>query len=218
MQNYMRTILSALQTWINKRLKETVPETDTAHQQFVTDADGNAVWEERTHYEEFNIGLIWKDAAPALFQADDEAGVSMFASAVAISHKPIDGKEYTITHNGVASTHICRYLGDANEAYWMFGNYSLMFDNVDTGEKFIIMIPDPNVIDVENDGIHAIVYDLTNMGTGNAALTSVTMSVEGLYTDVHKLDEKYLTETIARISDVEEMIDTALGVIENGTY
>lgn len=218
MQNYMRTILSALQTWINKRLKETVPETDTAHQQFVTDADGNTVWEDRTHYEEISTGLIWEDAAPILVDADDDAGVSVFMSTATVSHHPIEGKEYTIAHNGVASTHVCQYMDAGDEAYWMFGNTALMMGTGDTGEKFVIMIPDPNVIDVESAGFYAIVYDLTNIGTGNAAPTTMTMSVDGLYADVHKLDEKYLTETIARISDVEEMIDTALGVIENGTY
>ena len=46
--------------------------------------------------------------------------------------------------------------------------------------------------------------------------SSVTYA--GQVETIKHLDEKYIPDTIARVSEVERMINNALGVIENGTY
>ena len=46
--------------------------------------------------------------------------------------------------------------------------------------------------------------------------SSVTYA--GQIETIQHLDEKYIPDTIARVAEVETMINEALGVIENGTY
>lgn len=103
MQNYMKTILSALQNWINKRLHETVPETNEVHMQLVKDENGATSWEERTHYKEVTTQNVVNLESTELTSMDANGdGVTdgfLLTSPWAVD--VVAGGKYTVTYDGV---------------------------------------------------------------------------------------------------------------------
>ena len=73
------------------------------------------------------------------------------------------------------------------------------------------------------------VYNITFYVT-NASTSSANLTAKYTYDTLKRLDEKYIPDTIARVSDIptvpdpvtddhiNSLIDAKLGVIENGTY
>lgn len=122
-----------------------------------------------------------------------DGGINVFMYMGSIPAVP--GETYTVIWNGKEYPCTCNAVND--EAISL-GNLAIMGAGDDTGEPFVMAILD----------IGAEIY-------GNDGATTVTLSIIGGGGEkVHKIDEKYLPETVATKAYVEEL----LGVIENGTY
>ena len=206
MQNYMKTILSALQNWINKRLHETVPETNEAHMQLVKDENGATSWEERTHYKEVTTQNVVNLELTELISEDENGdGVAdgfYLMSPWAVNLVP--GGVYTVTYNGAeyeccgvnyatldpSNLYLtdCVVLGDA-DAMVEDGTTHIEGSNPDAPFIFVCM-PTTNVM-ASSEGIYGMFMSKENA-------TSVTISVRGVVTTTtyKELEEGYLPEAV----------------------
>ena len=71
-----------------------LPTGGTAFQQLVTDADGNAVWEDRTHYAMPHSGVIMPETT--IEAVDPDSGMCPIMSPIGL----VDGRDYIVTLNG----------------------------------------------------------------------------------------------------------------------
>lgn len=206
MQNYMRTILSGLQNWINKRLHETVPETDKAHMQLIKDENGVTSWEERTHYKEVTTQEVVNLESTELISEDENGdGVAdgfYLMSPWAVNLVP--GGVYTVTYNGAeyeccgvnyatldpSNLYLtdCVVLGDA-DAMVEDGTTHIEGSNPDAPFIFVCM-PTTNVM-ASSEGIYGMFMSKENA-------TSVTIFVRGVVTTTtyKELEEGYLPEAV----------------------
>jgi len=169
---------------------------NTAPKQLTMNPNGKIVWEDRTHYDNSTIVEIFSDDNPVLIEGGEAGNPSIFGSAQPVNVYPVDGEKYDVTHNGVTSTTSCVYIKDDGEGFWLLGNHGLLAGSGNTGESYIIMIPDPTAYEDPSvlDGMTAMIYDLTNFGTEQVGATTMTITVEGGVSDIKKLDPKYLPE------------------------
>lgn len=219
MQNYMRTILSGLQNWINKRLHETVPETNKAHMQLVKDENGATAWEERTHYKEVTTQNVVNLESAELIPVDNdgdgvpEGGQYLLTTPWAVDLVP--GGKYTVTYDGVPWE--C-YGIDANEieagmsGIVMLGNTDAMgatgVEGGNSDAPFILMcIPNTSEF-VSVVGAYGV---FNILGEPPA---SFEVSVNGVVTTTtyKELEEGYLPEAV-RDSVVDPI---TLTIDENG--
>lgn len=201
MQNYMRTILSGLQNWVNKRLHETVPETDTAHQQFVTDADGNAVWEEKLAWKEVTTEEVVNLEATELI-GEDENGDGTMDGFYLVSPwlvDPVIGNTYKIDFNGTEydcyAIDYCSLESTAPTGSIMFGNLDALgvtgIEGSNPNAPFVFMGV-PNASGADIGGLYGMLmpFDETTI--------SATISVNGVVatTKVKALDPDLLPDEV----------------------
>ena len=116
------------------------------------------------------------------------------------------GKEYTVNINGHVYTDTARDYSELMGGAGAVGIGQVEDFVADEYEKVTYTV----LAAPQGDGyLFSAVYR-----SAEAELIEFTVSTQGIKT----LDEKYIPHTIARTADVQTMIDTALGVIENGTY
>lgn len=152
------------------------------HQMLVTDADGNTVWEDRTHYSEIAQVEVYAEHSPIY----DETEGCAYDGEPFIT-RPVSGGEYTVTWNGV--DYVC--VGDEFEMDGMtivaLGNTSVIGGNLTTDDPFCIMVV-PSDLSETMGGLTSIVYPFDGS-------TEITLKVNGVAEVVHKIPDKYMQET-----------------------
>lgn len=114
-----------------------------------------------------------------------------------------DGTEYHLMAQGDGTSTLSSGL------VWA-GNGSIVDSELpDTGEPFYVTRAD-NYASMNR----LIVFKTAD----ESAAHTVKASSVNITRELKQLDEKFIPDTVARTADVQTMIDTALGVIENGTY
>lgn len=106
------------------------------------------------------------------------------------------GETYKVSWDGTIYECTCVYVGGT----LAIGNLSIQGGGSDTGEPFLI-----------------IVYNGEGMSIATADTSaSHTFSISGFVTEVVKIDEKYLPESLATKSDVDEKLGNCIKTV-NGT-
>lgn len=138
-----------------------LPATTDPHQMLVTDSEGNAKWEERTHYSEIASEFIIPETTYT--EADvTEDGVPIFTPCTLI-----DGDTYTVKYNGVEykSKALVVPSFDGNGYLGLLGNLVVM-EGDDTGEPFFFMF----FQGTEMDGIYGLIVPLDGAMNGSFSL------------------------------------------------
>lgn len=142
-----------------------LPEGGTPYQQLVTDGDGNAKWEDRTHYITTEVGTLLEEQELAFSPTGD-----VYSSTLPVTLDLIEGNLYTVVFDGVSYECVCALIFGS---YPFIGNPAV-FGAADTGEPFMYFPAEGNLI---------ASYDSN---------TSHTVGIYGVKESVHKIDEKYL--------------------------
>lgn len=161
-----------------------LPAGAGAHQQLVTDAEGVAKWEERTHYDAVEEGEILPEQT---FTIGTE-GAAFLTDPLAVALTP--GETYTVRWNGATYEVIAQLLEEDGESIGTaIGNVDLANGVGDTGEPFVIVEFLEELVETMN-GIRVQIIPLDGA-------TAVTAKIIGKVQVVHKLDAKYLPEEVA---------------------
>lgn len=154
-----------------------IPDPGTAHQQLVSDADGKAVWDDRTHYTEYtDVVVLEQTTLPVIA---DEGMAYLTEAPIA---EPTDGGEYNVKWNGADYTCKAAKTEMDGIACVMIGN-AMAFGGDDTGEPFVaLFLPADTAAAL---GAYAMIVPLD----GSA---EIVLSISGKSEVVHKLHEKYL--------------------------
>lgn len=172
----------ASQDWVNEK----VPEDAGNNQQLITDADGNAKWEERTHWSESHEEYLLSDYEITISQTDNMGYVLQ-----PLTFQPEVGKTYTVKWNNtdyqiVAGTYMYQVNETESVKCVALGNRASIGE-ADTGEPFAILIYTPELAVTMN--MYAVALSLDGS-------TEVTLSIKGEIETVHQLDLKYLPTTL----------------------
>ena len=139
----------------------------------------------RTHWEDYAV-VLFEEQTVSHFS--DQGGV--FAAYGLAGFDVEDGKTYTVTWDGDEYERTAIALG----AEFVIGNQAIVDATSGDDTPFVIFVSPSN----------------TTIGTRSTA-PSHTIGVRLGDNVVHHLDEKYIPNTIARLSDVEAMITGAIG-------
>lgn len=154
-----------------------LPTGGDPNMMLVTDADGNAKWEARTHWKE--EGGI--DILPEMTLEGEDGDFSIlepFANEIVV------GETYTVTYNGTDYTCTAFPLQEGEGAPIMpsVGNQTVI-GGEDTGEPFFIAYVPPEIVGMV--GAYGIAMDVTGAA-------SATVRIRGDGVAYHKLDPGYL--------------------------
>lgn len=215
-QDYWTTADQAEIKRVAEEAASAVIETDTPHQMFVTDKNGSATWQARTHYESVET------AENVLLLAGDDPTEKMIAAPVVPYPSP--NSSITVRYNG--TDYITTAVEVPEEAVGIAGviaagNLSAM--NIDGGDAslpFVIaLIPpafsaqlggayglfgaldSPESVSVSLITTGNVIHPLNDkfMGIGDFVITvekDYTVSVEGSFADAWALDERKLASSI----------------------
>jgi hypothetical protein len=152
-----------------------LPEGSMLHQQLVTDADGVARWEERTHYTEMIHGCLYDGEVTTKYGWNCVKGHP-------ISFNVIEGEMYTVIFDGV--TYEVEGKRDDNDNTYI-GCHSLWIgDGYNESEPPFCY----------GDGYFGAAEDNTH-----------TVRIDGADAIVHKLDAKYIGPTIYYVDRATEL-------------
>jgi len=184
----------------------------------VTDSDSNPTWSMPiAHSYPSTEGHIYILDAPSLVAVEDGAYVITSAPA----GMPALGSDYQITLNG--KYYFIKFhdvnMATPNAIYAKAaGNLAALGMQTDASdEPFIVILYDAPENTPDGTTIYGILYSLD--GT-----TPTELKVHGAPEVIVPIAEKYIPDSIARTADIPTdehingLINTALGVIENGTY
>ena len=154
------------------------------NQQIVTDADGKAKWEDRTHW--VDRGAV-ECLAETVITLDEEDGSAVFTSP--FTNPIVADEAHTVTIDGVEYECVATTVTIDSVDYLFLGNQSALDETLeDTGEPFaIVVIPDALAAE---QGIYAMFVALADN------VTSLTLSITGVGVVVHPLDKKYFADSI----------------------
>lgn len=157
-----------------------LPEGGEPHQMLVTDSDGNAKWEERTHYIENAEVAIYSEVV-ATHNGEFHAVTEPYSAL------PTDGGTYnvTLTTNGETATYssVAQEIEAEGMLLTLVGNG--MFAGLEnTGEPFLLMFLPP-------DMVSAVGFSAQIM-TMDGGTEPITISVAGMVENVHQIDKKYI--------------------------
>ena len=116
-------------------------------------------------------------------------GNGIYATKIQSTFEATVGETYKVSWDGTAYECTCRIFEDAT----VIGNLSIVGAGSDTGEPFLMIVYNGQRIDI---------------ATADTA-SSHRISISGRTTQVVKIDEKYLPDTVATKSDVEDARTTA---------
>lgn len=160
--------------------------TGGAHQQFVTDAEGKALWEDRLAYAYTGMVEILPETDALMVEMDAPYPTAMITTPFA---KTISGgEEYVVNYNGqqYKCVAVAVQEGTAEEPVTIVVIGNLSADGgEDTGEPFV-MITYGGQTPIE-DTTYAIVYALDGA-------ESVTISITGEGEKVSHMDRKYIKD------------------------
>lgn len=157
-----------------------MPSGDAPHQMLVTDAEGAAKWEDRTHYTVVTDAEILPSSE--MISMGDEG----FVSTDPISQLPSPGASCVITWNGVEYGCVAEEMdmGFSTPAI-LLGNTSVAEGAQTTNDPFVVILVPPE--DVATVGIGAMAMPLDGS-------TAVTIAVTGQIETVKQLDKKFIPE------------------------
>lgn len=155
-----------------------LPTGGEPHQMLVTDAEGKAKWEERTHYSESEQGIVFVETTPIAM------GSGQFAVMEPIVNQPTAGNVYTIVPSGGESIESEAFGVELDGVYMVcIGNP--LFVGGENNDLPLAMAFFPESMVDAFDGVTAMI--VTN-GSYNIPALSVVGTVE----KIHKIDPKYL--------------------------
>ena len=157
-----------------------LPEGGEPHQMLVTDGEGNAKWEARTHWKEEGLIDVLPENTPMY---SEDAGSFMIAEQFV--QKPVAGNTYTVIWNGVAYECTAEMVNVGEMEVICLGDKSSLGHDIVSEEPFCIAIfPDDVPADVTG-GFSALA--VTSDGSTEA---TVRIQYDGVA--YHKLDPGYL--------------------------
>lgn len=146
-----------------------LPEGGEPHQMLVTDGEGNAKWDERTHYKETVVVL------PETILYNDKTSIYYITSP--FSRNIVKGNSYVVNFCGVDYETVAKTVEYGGNSALGLGNVDVADD---TGEPFGIFLKQGVVDDIEY-------YATVRISTGEGSLTiSIRENV------CHKLPNEYL--------------------------
>jgi hypothetical protein len=143
----------------------------------VTDGEGNAKWEARTHYSEIAEVAIYSEVTAIYVE-----GSNMIVEPY--STYPTVGNTYTVSFGETQFDCVATEFDAEGIPLVVLGNLSPLGVGEDTGEPFLMMMYPENVASSVG------VYVELMMFTGET--TDIVVSVSGMVEVVHKIDEKYI--------------------------
>ena len=177
-----------------------LPEGGEPHQMLVTDGEGNAKWDERTHYAEVKEMALYENYA----LTNTEEG--MYVALTPYSVEPVIGDTYTIVIKNQGTEQSYDYVAKEFLMEGMtltsFGNAGL-FGGEDTGESFLLLFVPADM--AASLGTYMMCVYPT------AGTTDVELTVSGIVEEVHKIDKKY----IPNIGASNLVNGTGLGSVRN---
>ena len=159
-----------------------LPTGGAAHQMLVTDADGKALWEDRTHYSAIEeVTVLDGD-----YTFSD--GSLMFTEV--LSPSLVEGGEYTVRLSGATlgevtfeETAQAGVIDGLDVVY--IGNPSYLGAGEDNGKPYVMFVlVDTGVVD--SVGFHAMLICMA------AESSTVTLSITGIAETTVKIPEKYI--------------------------
>lgn len=204
MQNFMKTILSAVQTWTKGKIKDSTADWNQ------NDSNADNYVKNRTHWEEpitlegeifplstlnFELKTDWPFNRDTTVYAYCDTAYSYEDNSWVNTDN--FGSVYKVYWDG--AIYECEY--HENYEIGILGNESIYRSNADnTGEPFVILV-DPYY---DSKGIYIGTLDISESHTIGIA--------EEISGGIHKIDEKYFPDNIATIDEVHDEVDVALQV------
>ena len=158
-----------------------LPTGGVGHQMLVTDADGNALWEDRLAYVYTGMVEILPENAPVF---NEDQGAFLVTEPLTVPLVP--GMNCTVTYNGVGYECPAQEVSEGDVQLIALGNIGALMGEEGTGEPFIFaQMP----AGTETEGMYAQVMALDGA-------ESVTIKITCTVETIHRLDRKYLPEYI----------------------
>lgn len=187
-----------------------LPTGGDPNMMLVTDADGNAKWDERTHYVE----EVEADIYPETTVAGEEG---QFVVAEPYAFYPTAGGTYTVTFVSGETTDSFNCVATEFDLEGLpavaLGNIGALTGGGDTGEPFVLFFIQEDV--ASGAGMYALIMLLSG------AATEITFSVSGMVESVHMIDEKYIPKfgasSLANGSGFAS-VRNFFGYVEDETY
>lgn len=155
---------------LSEEIANAVPETNQPHMQLVTDAEGVAKWEERTHYKATEEVVFIKEQSLAF---EENSNLGVYAYMINAVFDPIGGTTVKVLWDSVEYTCVATESNGAIVA----GNRSMDFaaPGTDSGEPFLVM------------GMNTMLAVITK-----DSAASHTVSIRGEVAKYHPIDNNYL--------------------------
>lgn len=172
------------QQQIIQKVMQELPEGDglptggTAHQQLVTDADGNATWEDKLCYTERFHGVILPESELSLSEE-----VEAYVYVGQLTNQPFSGANATVIYNGVTYNCVSSEIEEGGLSMIVLGNASL-FGGEYSDEPFLIVFVPEEMLE-QMGGISVMFIPLDGA-------ESVTLSIACDGEAVKKIDKKYI--------------------------
>lgn len=154
-----------------------LPEGGEPHQMLVTDAEGKAKWEERTHYSETEQADILSEAEAFVF--DD----GQFGVMEPVANQPTAGNIYTVSFDSSAYELEASTFDMDGMSFVGMGN-PVFIGGEDNGLPLFLMFVPPDMV----EGFGGMTVMIITSGLESMPPISVSGTIE----KVHKIDKKYL--------------------------
>ena len=164
MQNFMKTIISAIQSWTNDKIKDSTADWNQ------NDEKANDYIKNRTHYEELNKNVLFPQTNITFLSSGYDGGLQINPVEF------VEGKTYVVVWDNIK--YECKCFGFSGA---VIGNTGLEGYIIDTGEPFLIRSSfSPDNLNHE-------------LGTIMASTAGEhTIEIYTAERIVHKIDKKYL--------------------------
>lgn len=181
MQNYIKTIINAIKTWISGKIKDSAADWNQ------NDPNADNYVKNRTHWEEYaNVSYI-AECAVVPNQPTSEGWYYLYTASTPVKMPQI-GEKYVVVFDGIEYEEVARDV----EGGICFGKeLPYAFDGPDKPYGIFI---------------HIASRVITVSAPTNDKHTFKVYRYEEV---VHKLDEKYLPDNTATVEQVEAVQDTA---------
>lgn len=181
-----------------------LPSGGEPHQMLVTDADGNTVWEDRTHYHDVTNASFTCVSASGL-EVDDEGTIGIFDPfAVDVEGE----KTYTVTYNGADYECTAKTMTDSGISVQLLGNIEAMMGTGDNGMPFLAMC-------VPSESISQTGFACMIMVLDGATTVDITIAFDGTIEELKKIPKKYLPEEKFGVTEEETVFLPETTVSQN---
>lgn len=190
MNDFMKTILSAIKTWTERKIKSSTADWNQ------NDSTADNYVKNRTHWEEEAVATIVPEQTINGFALMEEP---LYCVVDAFSMEPVIGKTYTVTWDGTSYDVVAREV----EGLICFGNenYALMQSGGDIPFG-VLYVPDTGDIGVVTESTE----------------DSHTISITATQAIVHKLDEKFIPDNVPKQMIVTFIITDEGEFVVDKTY